>query len=73
MQIIKSGNTVKTITCLKCQCEFSYTDSDIQESFSFIPFTDIYMPESYLYCPECKTRIDLIGYWKEHSNYHIDW
>lgn len=72
MKILKHGKRYKEnsiIKCVTCECEFEYDSEDIIEEIStvFLSFDNsgshkIYRPQSisYILCPECGSRYDII-------------
>lgn len=57
MKIIKHGDTHKNKVCNNCNCEFGYTDNDIQNFYSegFLGFEGFV--NYYIRCPECGHKI----------------
>lgn len=49
MKIEKHGNTYKSTTCELCDCEFSYTQKDIEMEIEMEKISY----DKYVVCPEC--------------------
>ena len=51
MKVLKHGNTIKTMICGECKCEFEYRRVDIENR----PY--VYLGQKYIKriikCPEC--------------------
>ena len=63
MEVIKHGNTYKEIECVKCGAILAYCKSDIKVDHT-TKYLDIYdewyySEETYVTCPECRTKIKL--------------
>ena len=57
--ILKEGNTRKHAICNKCNCEFAYSNEDIQYSYDRINAYESELEYTYVRCPECKNIIKL--------------
>lgn len=61
-QIIHHGNTIKRITCNKCNCVFSYSKHDIEYIYDRHNAYDSDLEYSYVECPECKNTVIIERY-----------
>ena len=57
--IKKHGNTMKSICCDNCGCEFQYQEKDILTEETRITAYDSEIEYRYIKCPECNNTIKL--------------
>ena len=59
MIISKHGNEMKHGKCLKCNCEFLYSQKDVQYSYDRINAYESESEYTYVHCPECNSIVKL--------------
>jgi uncharacterized protein with PIN domain len=59
MIVTKNGNTMKYAKCPNCNCEFLYSQKDINISYNRINAYESEFEYEYVCCPECKREIKL--------------
>lgn len=59
MNIIKHGKTFdnKVASCQKCECEFSYNNTDVRSEYERVSLYDSEWLYDYVDCPECGRRV----------------
>lgn len=59
MIITKNGNKMKHGKCLKCYCEFLYSQKDIKYEYDRINAYESELEYTYVRCPECDSIVRL--------------
>lgn len=59
MIITRHGNEMKQCKCPKCNCEFLYSQKDVQYSYDRINAYESELEYIYVNCPECGVVIKL--------------
>jgi len=57
--IIKHGNKMKRGKCLKCNCEFLYSQKDVQYFYDRVNAYESRLEYTYIHCPECDSIVEL--------------